>query len=62
MHTGSSDIYISVIDANGKTIIQNRKINIGSKLNLGSSLKGSYIIQAKDKTGKILSVQKLIKN
>ena len=62
MHTGSSDIYISVIDVNGKTIIQNRKINIGCKLNLGSSLKGSYIIQAKDKTGKILSVQKLIKN
>lgn len=59
---GSSDIYISVIDANGRTIIQNRKIKIGSKLNLGSSLKGSYIIQVKDKSGKILSVQKLIKN
>ena len=42
-------------------LILNRKINSGSKVNLGSISKGNYIIQVKDKTGRLLSSQKLVK-
>jgi hypothetical protein len=56
------DVFISVIDMNGRTIISNRKVNSGSKLNLGSSMKGNYIIKVKDKSGRLLTTEKLIKN
>jgi fatty-acid desaturase len=58
----TKDIYINVIDMSGRTIISNRKINSGNKLNLGSSMKGNYIIQVKDKAGRLLTTEKLIKN
>jgi hypothetical protein len=56
------EVFINVIDMNGRTIISNRKVNSGSKLNLRSSMKGNYIIQVKDKTGRLLTTEKLIKN
>jgi len=56
------DVYINVVDMSGRTIISNRKVTSGSKLNLGSSMKGNYIIQVKDKTGRLLTTEKLIKN
>jgi len=44
-----------------KNLILNRKSNSGSKVNLGSISKGNYIIQVKDKTGRLLSSQRLVK-
>jgi Ig-like domain CHU_C associated/Secretion system C-terminal sorting domain len=58
----TNDVYINLIDMSGRTIISNRKVNSGTKVNLGSSMKGNYIIQVKDKAGKILTTEKLIKN
>jgi alpha-tubulin suppressor-like RCC1 family protein len=58
----TKDVYINVIDMSGRTIINNRKVNNGTKINLESSIKGSYIIQVKDKTGRLLTTEKLIKN
>jgi len=58
----TKDVYINVIDMSGRTIISNRKVTSGSKVNLGSSMKGNYIIQVKDKTGRLLTTEKLIKN
>ena len=58
----TKDVFINVIDMSGRTIISNRKVNNGSKLNLGSSMKGNYIIQVKDKSGRLLATEKLIKN
>jgi hypothetical protein len=56
------DVFISVIDMSGRTIISNRKVNSGNKLNLGTTMKGNYIIQVKDKSGRLLTTEKLIKN
>jgi hypothetical protein len=58
----SRDVFISVIDMSGRTIISNRKVNSGNKLNLGTTMKGNYIIQVKDKSGRLLTTEKLIKN
>jgi hypothetical protein len=58
----TKDVYINVIDMSGRIIITNRKVNSGSKLNLGASRKGNYIIQVKDKSGRLLTTEKLIKN
>ena len=58
----TKEVYINVVDMSGRTIINNRKVNSGNKLNLGSSMKGNYIIQVKDKTGRLLTTEKLIKN
>jgi hypothetical protein len=58
----TNDVYINVIDMSGRTIISNRKVNNGSKLNLGSSMKGNYIFQVKDKSGRLLTTERLIKN
>jgi hypothetical protein len=58
----TTDVYISVFDMSGRTIISNRKVNNGSKLNLGTTMKGNYIIQVKDKSGRLLTTEKLIKN
>ena len=58
----TKDVYINVLDMSGKIIINNRKVNSGSKLNLGSTMKGNYIIQVKDKAGRLLTTEKLIKN
>jgi hypothetical protein len=37
-------------------------VESGSKVNLGAISKGNYIIQVKDKTGKLLLSQKIIKD
>jgi len=59
--SSNKDVYISVIDINGRNLILNKKINSGSKVNLGSISKGNYIIQVKDKTGRLITSQKLVK-
>ncbi|MFM7667939.1 MAG: T9SS type A sorting domain-containing protein [Bacteroidota bacterium] len=59
--SSSKDVYISVIDMNGRNLILNRKINSGSKVNLGNVSKGNYIIQIKDKTGRLITSQKVVK-
>jgi len=59
--SSSKDVYISVIDMNGRNLIMNRKINSGSKINIGSFSKGSYFIQVKDKAGRLITSQKVVK-
>jgi len=61
MFSSNKDVYMTVIDMNGRHMILNRKINSGSKINLGSVSKGNYIIQVKDKTGRLITSQKLVK-
>ena len=55
------EVYINVIDMNGRMIMNNKKVINGNKLNLANSMKGNYIIQLKDKTGKLLRTETLIK-
>jgi len=59
--SSGKDVYISVIDMNGRNLILNRKINSGSKINIGSFSKGNYIIQVNDKTGRLITSQKVVK-
>ncbi len=59
--SSSKNINISVFDINGRAVILNRKVESGSKVNLGSISKGNYIIQAKDEAGRLISSQKLVK-
>ncbi|MEY2595642.1 MAG: hypothetical protein RI965_914 [Bacteroidota bacterium] len=56
------DLYINVFDMNGKVIIRNKKITSGIKLSLIGSPKGNYFIQVKEKSGKLITTEKLIKN
>ena len=60
--SSNKGVYISVIDINGRNTIVNKKIISGSKINLGSASKGNYIIQIKDKNGRLLLTQKIIKD
>jgi len=59
--SSNKDVYISIIDMNGRNLVLNRKINSGSKINLGNVSKGNYIIQIKDKTGRLITSQKVVK-
>jgi hypothetical protein len=60
--SSSRNITISVFDINGKAVLLNRKVESGSKVNLGTISKGNYIIQVKDKSGRSLLTQKIIKD
>jgi len=57
----TSDLYLSVLDINGRAVLLNRKINSGSKINLGTVSKGSYFIQVKDAEGRILNMSRFEK-
>ena len=59
--SSSRNIIISVFDINGRAVLLNRKVESGSKLNLGTISKGNYIIQVKDGSGKLIASQKLMK-
>jgi len=59
--SSNKDVYISVVDMNGRDVILNRKITSGNKINLGSVSKGNYIIQVKDKAGRLITSQKVVK-
>lgn len=59
--SSNKEIFISVIDMNGKNIILNRKIKSVDKINLGANSAGSYIFQLRDKTGRLITTQKVIK-
>jgi hypothetical protein len=54
-------VYISVFDINGRAVLLNKKVESGSKVNLGSVSKGNYIIQVMDGAGRLISSQKLVK-
>ena len=60
--SSSRNISISVFDMNGRSVILNKKVESGSKVNLGSVSKGNYIIQVKSASGRVITIQKLIKN
>ena len=55
------NINISIFDINGRAVLLNKKVESGSKVNLGAISKGNYIIQVKDGSGKLISSQKLVK-
>ena len=57
----SKEIYISVVDINGRTVLLNKKVESGSRVNLGAISKGNYIIQVKDGAGRLIASQKLVK-
>jgi hypothetical protein len=59
--SSSKNINISVFDINGRAVLLNKKVESGSKVNLGSISKGNYIIQVKDGAGRLISSQKLVK-
>jgi bacillolysin len=58
----SKDMFIDLIDINGKLLLFNKKINSGSKISMSTFMKGVYIIKLKDNSGRILNIQKIIKN
>jgi len=55
------DVLLTVIDMTGKAVVTNKKVISGERMYLNSLAKGSYIIQFKDATGKLITTQKLIK-
>ncbi len=55
------EVYISILDINGRAIISNQKINSGSKINLGPASKGNYILIVKDSSGKFIINQIIVK-
>jgi hypothetical protein len=59
--SSSRNINISIFDINGRAVLLNKKVESGSKVNLGSISKGNYIIQAKDGSGRLIASQKLVK-
>ena len=59
--SSSRNINISVFDINGRVVLLNKKVEFGSKVNLGSIPKGNYIIQVKDDSGRLVASQKLVK-
>ena len=59
--SSSRNISISVFDINGRAVLLNKKVESGSKVNLGSISKGNYIIQVKDGSGRLITNQKLVK-
>ena len=59
--SSSKNVSISVFDMNGRAVLLNKKVESGSKINLGSVSEGNYIIQAKDGSGRLISSQKLVK-
>jgi hypothetical protein len=50
-----------MIEVNGKLLISNKRIISGSSINLGSISKGTYIIQMKTKSGKLILTKQLVK-
>jgi hypothetical protein len=59
--SSSRDITISVFDINGRAVLLNRKVESGSKINIGSISKGNYIIQVKDGSGRLITSHKFMK-
>jgi len=60
--SSSRNITISVFDINGRAILLNKKVESGTKVNLGTISKGNYLIQVKDGSGRLISSQKLVKD
>jgi hypothetical protein len=54
-------LYLTMIEVNGKLLISNKRIISGSSINLGSISKGTYIIQMKTKSGKLILTKQLVK-
>ena len=54
-------VYVSVYDLNGKQIISNQKMNSDGSIQVNTLKKGNYIIQLKDNRGKLIAIQKLLK-
>lgn len=57
----SKEVMISVINMNGVNIISNRKMKSGDKINLRTYSKGNYIVLVKDRTGNLITSQKIVK-
>ena len=60
--SSSRNISISVFDMNGRAVLLNKKVESGSKVNLGVISKGNYIIQVRDGSGRLISSQKFMKD
>lgn len=57
----TKDLYITINDINGKAIISNQKIRPGNKVNLRGLISGSYVVVVKEKDGRLITTQKIVK-
>lgn len=59
---GINEAYLTIIDMSGKSIIENKKVTSGTYLKMETIPKGNYILIVREKTGKPIITQKIIKN
>jgi hypothetical protein len=56
------EIYITILDMNGKSIINHKKFRSGNKINITGVANGNYMIQARDSKGILIATQILVKD
>lgn len=56
-----NEVYISILDITGRAFIFQQKIHSGTKINIEAVPKGNYIVQIRDRLGKLILHQKIIK-
>jgi bacillolysin len=56
------EIYITILDMNGKSIINHKKFRSGNKINITGVANGNYIILARDSKGILFATQILVKD
>ncbi|MFN5020572.1 MAG: T9SS type A sorting domain-containing protein, partial [bacterium] len=57
----SIELFIYINDFNGRSIISNQKIKSGNKINIGRVASGNYFAIVKDKEGRLITIQKVVK-
>lgn len=57
-----NEISISFIDVSGKKVFPEQKVKSGNKIILGNLPKGVYWVIVKDKNGKLITREKIVKN
>jgi hypothetical protein len=58
----ANEIVISVIDVSGRIVISDKRIKSNTKINLTNLNKGSYWLMVKDKSGKLITTEKIVKD
>ena len=58
----NTTISVYILDLNGNIVSENKKISKGYKIDMSRISSGIYFVHAKDDKGKILHIQKIIKN
>jgi hypothetical protein len=58
----ANEILISVIDLSGRIVLSDKKVKSNTKISLSNLTKGSYWLLAKDKSGRLIRSEKMIKD